>query len=79
MKRSVLITITMMAVFTMTAYAGTISGKVSGVAGESVVYVEAVAARPFHRRRAPVNGSEGTDVSAAHHGGAARHHGAVPE
>jgi plastocyanin len=47
MKRSVPITIAMMAVFTMTAYAGSISGKVSGVAGESVVYVEAIAGKTF--------------------------------
>jgi plastocyanin len=47
MKRSVLITIAMMVAFTVLANAGSISGKVSGVAGESVVYVEAPAGKTF--------------------------------
>ena len=44
---SVLTTILVMAALTVAATAGTISGKVSGVAGESVVYVEAIAGKTF--------------------------------
>ena len=47
MKRNVLVSIVAMAAITVAANAGTISGKVSGVAGESVVYVEAVAGKTF--------------------------------
>ncbi|MBZ5572606.1 MAG: hypothetical protein LAO09_12100 [Acidobacteriia bacterium] len=35
----------LVAVFAVAAQAGTISGKVSGVAGESVVYVDTIAGR----------------------------------
>ena len=46
MKRSlVLAALAMMAV--VTSQAGTISGKVSGVAGESVVYVDTIAGKTF--------------------------------
>ena len=47
MKRNVLIAIVVVAALTAAANAGTISGKVSGVAGESVVYVDAIAGKTF--------------------------------
>jgi len=47
MMRNVLVTIAWMAAVTVVANAGSISGKVSGVSGESVVYVEAVAGKTF--------------------------------
>lgn len=47
MKCSLMIVVAMVAVMNLTASAGTISGKVSGVAGESVVYVEAPAGKTF--------------------------------
>ncbi len=47
MMRNVLMTIALMAAFTVVANAGSISGKVSGVSGESVVYVDAVAGKTF--------------------------------
>ena len=47
MKRNVLIAIVVVAALTMAANAGTISGKVSGVAGESVVYVDTIAGKTF--------------------------------
>jgi hypothetical protein len=46
MKRSLVLAVMLMAAF-VTSQAGTISGKVSGVAGESVVYVEAPAGKTF--------------------------------
>ena len=46
MKRN-LVVIAMFVVTAVAANAGTISGKVSGVTGESVVYVEAVAGKTF--------------------------------
>jgi len=47
MKRNVLIAIVVVAALTVAANAGTISGKVSGVAGESVVYVDTIAGKTF--------------------------------
>ncbi len=47
MRRSILTAILVMAALTVAATAGTITGKVSGVAGESVVYVEAIAGKTF--------------------------------
>ena len=47
MKRIALATITVMTALGTAAFAGTIHGKVSGVSGESVVYVEAVAGKTF--------------------------------
>ena len=47
MKRIALVTIIVMTAFGTAAFAGTIHGKVSGVSGESVVYVEAVAGKTF--------------------------------
>ena len=47
MKSNALIAIAAMAAMTATAVAGTIHGKVSGVTGESVVYVEAMAGKTF--------------------------------
>ena len=47
MKRIALVALTAMIAFSTAAFAGTIHGKVSGVKGESVVYVEAVAGKTF--------------------------------
>jgi plastocyanin len=47
MKRIALLAIPAMAALSAAAFAGTIHGKVSGVSGESVVYVEAVAGKTF--------------------------------
>ncbi len=47
MKRAFLIIITVIMTLCVAANAGTISGSVSGVAGESVVYVEAVPGKTF--------------------------------
>jgi plastocyanin len=47
MNRNVLVLIAVVAGFTLAAGAGTISGKVSGVTGESVVYVDAIAGKTF--------------------------------
>src|SRR5437660_3030544 len=47
MKRNSIIVVAVIAMLSLTASAGTISGKVSGVTGESVVYVEAVARKTF--------------------------------
>ena len=47
MKRTLMMVMAVVAMTSMAASAGTISGKVSGVAGESVVYVEAPAGKTF--------------------------------
>jgi plastocyanin len=47
MKRNALIAIVVVTALSMAANAGTISGKVSGVAGESVVYLEAAAGKAY--------------------------------
>jgi len=47
MKRNVITALVVTLALTAAANAGTISGKVSGVSGESVVYVEAVAGKTF--------------------------------
>ena len=47
MKRSVLILIVVVMGITLAASAGTISGQVSGVAGQSVVYVDAISGKTF--------------------------------
>ncbi len=47
MKRIALVTLTAMIALTTAAYAGTIHGKVTGVSGVSVVYVEAVPGKTF--------------------------------
>ena len=47
MKANVLAAIALILIFSVAASAGTISGKVSGVSGESVVYVEAPAGKTF--------------------------------
>jgi plastocyanin len=47
MKRIALATITVMTALGTAAFAGTIHGKISGVNGESVVYVEAIAGKTF--------------------------------
>ena len=47
MKRTLITLAAVVVMFSLAASAGTISGKVSGVTGESVVYVEAVAGKTF--------------------------------
>jgi plastocyanin len=47
MKRNILILIAVVMGFSLAASAGTISGQVSGVAGQSVVYVDAIAGKTF--------------------------------
>jgi plastocyanin len=47
MKRIALVLLTALTAYGTAAYAGTIHGKVTGVKGESVVYVEAVAGKTF--------------------------------
>ena len=47
MKCNVLILIAVVLGVTLTASAGTISGQVSGVAGQSVVYVDAISGKTF--------------------------------
>jgi len=47
MKRNVLLLVLVSLTLGLTAQAGSISGKVSGVSGESVVYVEAPAGKTF--------------------------------
>jgi plastocyanin len=47
MKRTLMIVMALVAIMSVAASAGTISGTVSGVKGESVVYVEAIAGKTF--------------------------------
>jgi plastocyanin len=47
MNRNVLVLIAVVVGVTVAAGAGTISGKISGVAGESVVYVDTIAGKTF--------------------------------
>ena len=47
MKRNVPVILTAIAALALAAQAGTISGKVSGVTGESVVYVNTIAGKTF--------------------------------
>ena len=47
MNRKPMLVIAMIAALSMIASAGTISGKVSGVSGESVVYVDTIAGKTF--------------------------------
>ncbi len=47
MKRNLIALAAVIAMFSVAASAGSISGKVSGVTGESVVYVEAIAGKTF--------------------------------
>src|SRR5271157_1702488 len=47
MKRTFMMVMAVVAMMSLAASAGTISGKVSGVTGESVVYVEAIAGKTF--------------------------------
>jgi plastocyanin len=47
MRRTLMMLTAVVAMMTLAASAGTISGKVSGVSGESAVYVEAVAGKTF--------------------------------
>ena len=47
MKSSIILILAGALALTMTASAGTISGKVSGVSGESVVYVDTIAGKTF--------------------------------
>ncbi len=47
MKRTLMMVMSVVAMMSLVSSAGTISGKVSGVNGESVVYVEAIAGKTF--------------------------------
>jgi plastocyanin len=47
MKRNIQILVAVVAGFTLAASAGTISGQVSGVAGQSVVYVDTISGKTF--------------------------------
>ena len=47
MKRTLMMVMAVVAMMSLAANAGTISGKVSGVKDESVVYVEAIAGKTF--------------------------------
>jgi len=47
MKRTFMMVMAVIAMMSLAASAGTISGKVSGVNGESAVYVEAIAGKTF--------------------------------
>lgn len=47
MQRRILRAVFLSAVLSLTAHAGTITGKVTGVPGQSVVYVEAIAGKTF--------------------------------
>ena len=47
MNRNIVLVITCVMALTVAAVAGTISGKVSGVTGESAVYVDAIAGKTF--------------------------------
>jgi plastocyanin len=47
MKNNVLILVAVVTGFTLAASAGTISGQVSGVAGQSVVYVDVISGKTF--------------------------------
>jgi len=47
MKRNISILIAVVMVFSLAASAGTISGQVSGVAGQSVVYVDTISGKTF--------------------------------
>jgi len=47
MKRNISILIAVVIVFSLAASAGTISGQVSGVAGQSVVYVDTISGKTF--------------------------------
>ncbi len=47
MKRTFMMVMLVVGMMSLAASAGTISGKVSGVSGESVVYVDAIAGKTF--------------------------------
>ena len=47
MKRNVLLAVLLTVALHLLAHAGSVSGKVSGVSGESVVYVDAIAGKTF--------------------------------
>ncbi|MBI3477551.1 MAG: carboxypeptidase regulatory-like domain-containing protein [Acidobacteria bacterium] len=47
MNKNLAIMVVLVVAFSVSAFAGTISGKVSGVAGESAVYVDAIAGKTF--------------------------------
>ncbi len=47
MKRTPMVLVVLLAVLSLVANAGTISGKVSGVAGEAVVYVDTIPGKTF--------------------------------
>jgi plastocyanin len=47
MNRNIAVTFAVIVTLSLAAHAGTISGKVSGVSGESVVYVDTIAGKTF--------------------------------
>ena len=47
MKRNLMVVMAVITALSLTASAGTISGKVSGVTGESVVYIDTIAGKTF--------------------------------
>ena len=47
MKRNLMVVMVVLAALSLSASAGSISGKVSGVTGESVVYVDTIAGKTF--------------------------------
>ena len=47
MNRSIVLVLMTVLTFTLAASAGSISGKVSGVSGESVVYVDTIQGKTF--------------------------------
>ena len=73
MKRTLVLAVLATLTLALAANAGTINGKVSGVSGESVVYVDVTQGKTFPApTNASTGGSEGIDVHAPHHGGAGR-------
>jgi len=70
MSRNFLVAVLVVLAMSLAASAGTINGKVSGVSGESVVYVDVIQGKTFPAPcGAPVDRSEGADVHASHRGG----------
>ena len=80
MKNIVLILIAILVGFALAASAGTISGQVSGVAGQSVVYVDTISGKTFP---APTAASrdrpERFGLPATRHGGPGWNHGGFPQ
>ena len=68
--------VALIAGLSVASWAGDIEGKVTGMKGKSVVYVEAIAGKTFPApNESPGHGSKRTDLCAAHHGCATGHNG----